>query len=76
MDSGKMIRRSKRLQNIWLKVDGALLNNLLNPNIPWIVKAIMVGRFVVRRRYFKERHSLKFGKVLRPLRNIDDRLGK
>jgi hypothetical protein len=44
----------KRFKNIWLNMDGALLNNLMNPNIPWIMKAIIAGRFVVRRRYSKQ----------------------
>jgi len=76
MNSGKMIPRSKRLQNIWMNVDGALLNNLTNPNIPWPMKAIMVGRFMVRRRYFNKIHSLKRSRFLRPLRNIGGWLGK
>ena len=46
-----------RLKNIYLNMDGELLGDLMNPNIPWIMKAIMTGKFVVRRRYLKQGSS-------------------
>ena len=44
----------RHLKNIYMNMDGELLGNLMNPNIPWIMKAIMTGKFVVRRRYLKQ----------------------
>ncbi|HBE77832.1 MAG TPA: hypothetical protein DDW65_08600 [Firmicutes bacterium] len=51
----------KQLKNMWLNMDGVLLNNLMNPNIPWFMKAIIAGRFVVRRRY-SQRDGFFYGR--------------
>jgi hypothetical protein len=44
------LQYKQRLKDIYVKVDGELLGDLMNPNIPWFMKAIMAGKFVVRKR--------------------------
>ncbi len=59
----------KRLKNIYMNVDGELLGDLMNPNISWIMKAIMAGRFVARRRYMKQ--GLVYGRRILKQKEID-----